>query len=289
MRRCHATLPHESAPRPNRGYWPRLGALGACVVAVSCLSGGRSIGPLPAGGIHVLFVGNSLTYVNDLPSTVVAIAASAGDTIRAAAAVGADLGIIDHLNGGSDAVQRLRGARWDYVVLQQGPTPAGVCRDSLVLWTKQSMPLVQAAGAKPALLMTWPGATHTNLFDEVRVSFQAAAAGVNGVFMPAGEAWRAAWAQDPALALYGGDGYHPSPIGTYLAALEVYERITGRDVRTLPLRAFADGREITLPGATIALLQRAAHDANARYSAASVPSAEEMAKPSLYVMTAPRC
>jgi len=291
MRGRSASRRRESVSYPSFGRGGRLAALslGAAIASLACVAGGRTVEPLPAGGIHVLFVGNSLTYVNDLPSTVAAIAASAGDTIRVASSVGADLGIIDHLNGGSDAVQRLRASRWDYVILQQGPTPAGVCRDSLVLWSKQFAPLVQAAGAKTALLMTWPGATHLNLFDEVRVSFQAAAASVEGVFMPAGEAWRVAWAQDPTLSFYGPDGFHPSSIGTFLAALEIYERVTGHDARSLPLRAFANGREFPLADATIALLQRAAHDANVRYSPGSVPSTDDLAKPSLYTMPAPRC
>lgn len=273
----------------NRRIPLRAVSLGAYLVAVSCLSGATPVDPLPAGGVHVLFVGNSLTYVNDLPATVAAIAASAGDTIRVAASVGGDLGLIDHLNGGSDAVQQLRRGGWNYVVLQQGPTPAGVCRDSLVLWTKQFAPLIRSAGAKTALLMTWAGATHQNLFDEVRVSFQAAAVAVDGVFLPAGEAWRSAWAVDSSLALYGSDGFHPSSIGTFLTALVVYERVTGRDARTLPLNAFANGREFALPSAVITALQRAAHEANTNYSATSAPSADELAKPSLYVMPAPRC
>jgi len=206
-----------------------------------------------------------------------------------ASAVGANLGIIDHLNGGSTAVEQLRRSRWNWVVLQQGPTPAGVCRDSLVLWTEQFASLIESAGAKPALVMTWPGVTHRNLFDEVRVSFQAASVGVSGVFVPAGEAWRGAWAEDSTLALYGGDGFHPSPIGTFLTALVVYERLTGRDVRTLPARAFASGRELPLPTGTITLLQRAAHEANVRFPASSAPTPEELAKPSLFVMATPRC
>ena len=85
---------------------------------------------------------------------------------------------------------------------------------------------------------------------------------MHGVFLPAGEAWRAAWKADASLALYGPDGFHPSATGTYLAALEIYERLSGRDARTLPAQAFAGGAAIGLPVATIRLLQQAAHDAN---------------------------
>jgi hypothetical protein len=266
-------------------------AFAICVsaLATACSSARGGVSPLASGGIHVLFVGNSLTYVNDLPATVTAIAQAAGDTIRAASAVGADLALIDHLNGGSNAVAQLKLGGWDYVVLQQGPTPAGVCRDSLVLWTKAFAPFIKNARAKTTLLEPWPGSAYKNLFDEVRVSFQAAAVSVAGVFIPAGEAWRSAINANPSVALYGPDGYHPAPAGTFLTALTIYERLTGRDARTLPLRAFADGREITLPNETISALQRAAHDANTRYSATSAPTPEELAAPSQYVMTSPSC
>jgi len=233
----------------------------------SCLGGGTSLAPLPAGGHHVLFIGNSLTYVNDLPATVAAIAESAGDTIRVATEAQPNLALIDHLNGGSAAVARIAQGGWEFVVLQQGPTPRGVCRDSLILWTKMFDPLIRGVGAKPALFMTWPTINGTGIFDDVRVSFQEAAAAVNGVFMPAGESWRSALRTDPTLALYGPDGFHPSPIGTFLAALEIYERISGRDARTLPPRAFSNGVSLTLPEATVRLLQAAAHDANVTFPA----------------------
>ena len=46
----------------------------AMLAGLSCLNVSHSIAPLPPGGHHVLFIGNSLTYVNDLPATVAAIA-----------------------------------------------------------------------------------------------------------------------------------------------------------------------------------------------------------------------
>jgi len=77
-----------------------------------------------------------------------------------------------------------------------------------------------------------------------------------------GEAWRIARAADPTLALWGSDGFHPGGTGTFLAALVVYERITGHDARELPARAFAGGVSFPLEAATIRLLQRSAHEAN---------------------------
>jgi hypothetical protein len=240
---------------------------GVAVVAMgACLkSTGTPLEPLPAGGIHVLFIGNSLTYVNDLPVTVVALGALVGDTIRASAAVGPDLALIDHWNGASNATAAIKLGGWHYVVLQQGPSSVPVNRDTLVLAAKLFNPVIRAAGGRPALFMVWPSSDRFAFFDDVRASYQQAAQEVDGVFMPAGVAWLKAWQADSTLALYGPDGYHPSPLGTYVAALVIYERVTGHDSRNLPPIAIAGGLSLGVAESTVRLLQAAAHLANEQF------------------------
>lgn len=223
----------------------------------------------PPGGRHVLFIGNSLTASNDLPATVEAIARSAGDTVRTLSVTRPNFALIDHLTG-SNALEAIRLGGWDYVVLQQGPTSTGgVCEDSLVLWTEMFAPHIRAAGAQPALFMVWPAQDRIAYFDNVRQAYQRASAAVNGVFLPAGEAWRVAWAGDSTLRFYSGDLFHPSALGTHLAALTIYERLSGRDVRTLPAVAFTGSVQLALPEETVRLLQAAAHDANTLFPAAA--------------------
>ena len=234
--------------------------------ALAC-GGAKSLAPLPAGGVHVLFVGNSLTYVNDLPNTVAALGASVHDTIRVAASTGANFALIDHLTGGSDALAQLKLGGWNYVILQQGSSTLPVNRDSLTLWTQMFDPYIKAAGAKTALYMVWPTSDRVSFFDDCRLSYQTAAQAVNGVFMPAGEAWVQAWQVDPSLNLYASDGLHPTPLGTYLAALVIYERITGHDARSLPSHAIVAGTDLGLSTAKVQQMQAAAHAANQAYAA----------------------
>jgi hypothetical protein len=235
-------------------------------LAVSCLpqSGDSTVtGPLPPGGYHVLFIGNSLTYTNDLPGMLSVVAASGGDTIRTASVAYPNYALVDHFISGvaTDAIKK---DRWDYVIMQQGPTSTtGVARDTLILATRAFNPYIRAAGGRAALLMVWPDYTRKAFWDNCRTSYFLAAQAVGGVFMPAGEAWRNAWAVDSTLPLYGGDGFHPASYGTYLAALVIYERITGHDARTLPPRATFGN--FAAPEATIRLLQNAAHKANIDY------------------------
>ena len=229
--------------------------------------------PATAQAPRVLFVGNSLTYTNDLPAVVRAVAAQAGDDLVVASATGPNLALIDHLHGATDAVARIRSGRWAYIILQQGPTTVQMCRDSLIDWTRAFDTLARAAGARPALLMTWPPAGAPGLFDAARGSSQEAARAVGGVFIPAGEAWRIALAADSGIGLYGPDGFHPSVSGTWLTALVIVERLTGRDPRTLPDATPAILRMDPLPPSRVRLLQRSAHEANLRYPAHPAPDA----------------
>lgn len=232
-----------------------------------CAGGPSPSGPTPSkpGAYRVLFIGNSLTYTNDLPGTVAAMALTGGDTIEVQTVAAPNLALIDHVAGQTNAVDVIKSGSWDYVVLQQGPTPLPLYRDTLILATKWLQPYIRAAGARSAQLMVWPSATKRASFDEVRRSSQLAAKSVGGIFLPAGEAWRAAWSAGPRIALYGSDGFHPSELGTYLTALVVYEGLTGRDVRTLAPRITVAGKRLLIPTATIRLLQRVAHETVASF------------------------
>jgi len=78
------------------------------------------------------------------------------------------------------------------------------------------------------------------------------------MLLPVGEAWRAAWRRDPDVPLYGPDGFHPTPTATYLAALVIYQQVSGRSPIGLP--ALPD-----MPVARALLLQEAAEEANAQF------------------------
>jgi hypothetical protein len=221
---------------------------------------------LKEGGHHVLFIGNSLTFTNDLPGTVENLATSVGDTIRVSSVAQANFAVIDHALGWSNAIDVIKSQKWDMVVLQQGPTTLGVNRDTLIIATKMLDPLVKAQGGVTAQLMTWPQSSQPQLFPAVLASSQAAARSVsNGVLIPAGEAWRAALQENQSLPLYGGDGYHPAPLGTYLTALVVYEKVTQHDARLLPGTAVVFGTTLGVDEPTVRLLQKIAHETVAKY------------------------
>jgi hypothetical protein len=239
---------------------------------VSLAAGCAGTTPMPLEPVqphgHVLFIGNSLTETNGLPAVLAELARSVGDTIRVASVTLAGAALGDHLIEGT-AARSIRSQHWDFVVLQQGPSSLPLSRDSLIYWSREFAPLIRAAGARPALMMVWPESARSTAFDAVRDSYRAAADTVGAVFIPAGEAWRTVWNVEPSLALYGPDGFHPSALGTYLAALVLYERVTGHDARDLPPRVSVGGRLLPDDEAVIRRMQAAAHETNARFPVAA--------------------
>ena len=199
---------------------PRITAL--LLFATSCTHAPAA--PQTPGAINILFIGNSLTYTNDLPGVLRQVAASKGTTIHTESIAGPNLAIIDHLNGATDALQRVQSRQWDFVILQQGPTTTPIGRDSLIIWTKLWDPHIRKAGARPALLMTWTPRAQLNRMDLVRLSYKDAADAVDGVFIPAGDAWTAALHK--GVEVYGPDNFHPSRAGTEVVARSIYETLT---------------------------------------------------------------
>lgn len=184
--------------------------------------------PPPADGLHILFIGNSLTYVNDLPGTVKRLGAAVDGkppTIESVAF--ANYSLEDHWNRG-DAQRAIAGGTWDLVVLQQGPSALPESRVLLVDYTTRFASEIEKAGGRTAMYMVWPESDRAAVWDDVTESYASAARAVDGMLMPAGEAFRSAVRVDPGLELLAGDGFHPSASGTYLAALVIYAQATGR-------------------------------------------------------------
>jgi hypothetical protein len=207
---------------------------------------------------RVLFIGNSLTEANGLPAMVEALSRQGGETpIRTASVVFAGFSLEDHWNQGA-ARRRIAEGGWSIVVLQQGPSSLPESQAALREWTARFDTVIRAGGGRTALYMVWPESNRRGAFDAVSRSYARAAVDVGGMLLPVGEAWRGAWRRDPDVPLYGPDGFHPTATATYLAALVIYQQISGRSPVGLPALT-------EMPAARVRVLQEAALEANAQF------------------------
>jgi hypothetical protein len=226
------------------------------LLAAGTASCGSTAPGLPDDGLSVLFVGNSLTAANDLPGMVAALAGSAGvERFRYQEVTSGGAGLQDHWSDGR-AVEAIEGARWDVVVLQQGPSSLESIRLSLIEWAGRFADKIRERGGRPALYMVWPPLGGD--WDAVTRSYTDAAVAVDGMLFPAGEALRAVHAGEPEIPMFAADQFHPSREGTYLAALVIIGGLTGRSTEGLSLlRPIVD-----LAPSETAKLERAADRAN---------------------------
>jgi hypothetical protein len=208
----------------------------------------------------VLFVGNSLTYGNDLPGVVEAMAAAGGVRLYAASVALSNFSLEEHWKEGASR-PTLAASRWDYLVLQQGLSSRPENQVNLREWAVRWADEARRHGVKPALYMVWPFRGQKNGFEQVSQSYRAAAKASDARIFPAGEAWQEALRRDPATPLYHKDGLHPTPAGTYLAALVVTHGLTGVEPRSVPARLkLGSGSEFTVPDDVAERLRRAAKE-----------------------------
>ncbi|WP_420129717.1 SGNH/GDSL hydrolase family protein [Longimicrobium sp.] len=238
---------------------------------LACRGGGT--GPVACDGgadgpMRILFIGNSLTYFNELPYMVQALADSAGDAPPVLREVALpDFSLEDHWNDGR-AARAIRGGCWNYVVLQQGPSSLAESRELLLEYAARFDGLVREQGGRSALFSVWPAAARRADFARSIESYALAAEQVNGVMLPAATAWLEAWEREPGLDLYQ-DGLHPTPAGSYLAALTIAARLSGHAPAQMPaaltVRSPDGTQTLRFDPATAATLQAAAQEALDHY------------------------
>jgi hypothetical protein len=216
--------------RLSSGSLAAIGAIAFALCATGVDGGPQSISREP---FRILFIGNSLTAANNLPDIVESLSRARGDVMSTAAVTAGNFSLEDHWNQGNARAAIARGG-WSVVVLQQGPSALPESRVLLRDYTKRFAAEAQKVGARTALYMVWPSRARARDFDGVSESYAVAARDVGGMLLPAGEAWREAWRREPSLALYADDGFHPSELGSYLAALAVWRALSAETALGLP-------------------------------------------------------
>lgn len=187
-----------------------------------------TIGDDAHADLRVFFVGNSLTYTNDLPAMVVELAAMDGLKMSATTLAFPNYALEDHLFDG-ELQKKLSKSKFDFVIAQQGPSALPESQVMLREGALRMAQVCEANGAKFALYGVWPSLDRSFDLDNCIGSYANAASACKALLCPAGLAWKLAWQKKPSLPLYGPDNFHPSVHGSALAALVIYASIRGKN------------------------------------------------------------
>lgn len=199
--------------------------------------------------LKVLFLGNSYTYVNNLPQLIKDIASANGDTLIFDSNCPGGQALVGHYND-PITVTKLSSQSWNCVVLQaqsQEPAliPAPYYTNTLISAIKlDSMIKHYNSCSETVFFETWgrkngdasncvslpPVCTYLGMQNRLRASYKLFADTTHSVFSPAGEAFRKSILLNPSLELYSLDESHPSLEGSYLTACVFYEVLFHKSV-----------------------------------------------------------
>ena len=184
--------------------------------------------------VKVLFVGNSLTFTNDLPGTLIRVADSDPQN-PVKLVVGSSTSwdaTLRQLYADGCTLKRIRGEHFDTVVLQEHSFfwfagSEADAREALANWANA----VRQSGSAPEYLEPWvsgsgedPG--YTGVAD-MKSATLANAQPYGVPIVRVGEAFAEAGSLQGVPVLYAADNHHPSEAGTYLAALVFFHHFTG--------------------------------------------------------------
>lgn len=167
---------------------------------------------------NVLFIGNSLTYANDLAGLVQAKAKSSqGLEIGAYAIASGNYALIDHWSD-QRMHDEIESGLYDIVVVQQGPSSQPYGRELLLEYGAKFKELCAANDAQLAFFMVWPSMEYFYTFTGVIESYEMAADQTDALLSPVGRVWKDHFQQTKDYSYYGPDGFHPSLKGSEVAA-----------------------------------------------------------------------
>lgn len=183
---------------------------------------------------QVLFIGNSMTYFNDMPILFKDLAASKGKNVEVTSYTLGGTGFVNHVNDNA-LYQTIRSKNYKYVVMQPGTSESGGAsfpvsvtaergrklKDSIRKYSPCSKIFLYEISNGIASQNGYAGyfATQKVIKDSITKMSNL----MQTEIIPAGEAARAHYTATQDLALHNSYGdVHPNPQGSYLIAASVY-------------------------------------------------------------------
>jgi hypothetical protein len=221
---------------------------------------------------RALFLGNSYTAYNNLPQLTANVALSAGDTLEVSSNTPGGFTFEGHL-GNATSMNFILQGNWDFVVLQQQSQMPAFPIEQVEVETfpfaaqLNDSILAHNPCAESVFYMTWgrqngdqqncanwpPVCTYEGMDDLLRERYMMMAEMNEGIVSPVGVVWRFLRENHPEIELFASDGSHPSPTGSYAAALCFYTSF----FRKSPLNATYD---YTIDNSHEDIIRQVVHD-----------------------------
>ena len=173
--------------------------------------------------LSILFIGNSHTYYNDMPSLVKLRADEAGYCCRVTMIAHGGWHLSQHAEEPEARFNILYG-KYDYVVLQEHAHPFGPEEDYLNAAIGLNK-MIRKAGSTPIIYECWAKKDEPELQNHMNEVNRHVAEEIKALIAPVGENWWTYMKSWPDLEMYDPDGRHASRAGSDFAARMIWETI----------------------------------------------------------------
>lgn len=209
---------------------------------------------------RILFIGNSYTYCNELPTLVAQLAAAGGKDVDVHQVTAGGVTLEWHAQ--NEVTLAALTEPWDFVVLQEHSIRPIQDTPKMTMAAAALQAIIASTGAQTVLFMTWARQHFPEMQAGLARVYTALAQEIGARVAPVGLAWEAALAADPSLALHTEDKSHPTSLGSYLAACVFYATFFGESPVGLPAKLTTTGGEVLveIPEAQARLVQGVAWD-----------------------------
>jgi hypothetical protein len=171
---------------------------------------------------RVLFIGNSLSYTNNLPQLLTEVAYAHSIELHTDLIAEANYALMDHWEKGQIQIAIAQG-NYDFVIIQQGPSSQNFGKGILIEYGGKIKALCDRYGSKLLYFMVWPALENASTFDAVINNHYEAARINSAMICPVGERWQLAIKNNTSHGLYAPDGFHPSLKGSQFTAELLYD------------------------------------------------------------------
>ena len=175
--------------------------------------------------MNLLFVGNSHTYFNAMPETVLKLFEATGQKATATMLVEGGKGLTYHVT--SRLVPfAIRNGGYDAVIIQDRAT--GFDPTAFEEGAKALKEMADNANIPLYLYMPWAGRDNRAAQRTMTDAYDRFARANGCAVAPAGEVFTRILTREKPGLLYREDGNHATPFGSYLAALAIFYTLTER-------------------------------------------------------------
>jgi hypothetical protein len=230
-----------------------------CLLASGAFGCSRATSAADGKPLRVLFIGNSYTYVNDLPGMLTELSrARAGQVIETGQDTPGAYTLQQHAEDGK-AAAAIGGQQWDYVVLQEQSQVPFMSPATMADGATKLDACIRSDHARTLFYLTWARLAQPEKQSAINRAYFDCAEKLHARVAPVGAAWQRVRKAKPELSLYADDGSHPSPAGTYLAACVFYAALLDKSPEGLPAKVSHEGNVLAdLDAADARLLQATA-------------------------------